>query len=308
MLFADNEYGERIRATPKATAICPTCSAAMIAKCGRIKVWHWSHQSFKDCDTWSEGETAWHAAWKSRFQNTEVTMRSIASGVEQTHRADAVTGSGTVIEFQHSAISTQDVIDRERFYGDMVWVLDATKPFRNDRIQLRHEAPESGSPFCKFIWSHRRTSFDHASATIFLDLGLAWRNIGRWFFKEKSHWWDDSDGGLRDGRRRGRGAWQRVEVIPLLIEIKKTTGAFGWGRAVTHGEFCRRFGGRCCDENDSPAMALRRESEFDTGLGAWDWPGKRAGYSNFSSSLMNGVKFDGEYEWCEKELQKGVTV
>ena len=35
--------GEKILANPKEKAICPICNSEVIAKCGSIKVWHWSH-------------------------------------------------------------------------------------------------------------------------------------------------------------------------------------------------------------------------------------------------------------------------
>ncbi len=45
------------------------------------------------------------------------------------HRADIRNPEGTVIELQHSSISTDDVALREEFYGEMVWIFDATERF-----------------------------------------------------------------------------------------------------------------------------------------------------------------------------------
>ncbi len=46
------------------------------------------------------------------------------------HRADIVGSRGKVIELQHSSISPDDIHARENYYGDMVWVFDATGRFR----------------------------------------------------------------------------------------------------------------------------------------------------------------------------------
>jgi hypothetical protein len=49
--------------------------------------------------------------------------------VKGKHRADIVGKSSCVIELQHSPISSEDVAAREAYYGDMVWLFDATGRF-----------------------------------------------------------------------------------------------------------------------------------------------------------------------------------
>jgi hypothetical protein len=48
--------------------------------------------------------------------------------VKGPHRADVFNGR-TVVELQHSSISAQDIAAREAYYGDMVWLFDATHRF-----------------------------------------------------------------------------------------------------------------------------------------------------------------------------------
>jgi competence protein CoiA len=236
MLYAINETGDRVTATPQASASCPMCLSPLVAKCGRTVAWHWSHCSLKDCDEWAEGETPWHLAWKSRFADSEVTITRNG----KSHRADVVSSRGKVIEFQHSTISAEEIEEREEFYGDMVWVLDVATAYSNSRIGLDQRWPEAGEPYCKFKWNRRKTSFDASARPIFLDLGLASCDVGDGFFKQ-SQWWDDS--GLKDGVRRESGRWARTVVSHFLLEIKKSTDRFGWGRLVSRSDFCRRFGG-----------------------------------------------------------------
>lgn len=292
MLYANDQDGSRVLATPQAKATCPACSSPMIAKCGRTVVWHWAHEAKDDCDSWSEGETIWHAAWKSRFQNSEVTISR--GGV--LHRADAVTPSGVVVEFQHSAISSYDIELREQFYGNMIWVLDATVPFRTSRIALCHEFPKSGSQFCRFRWLHRKTSFDLATSQIFLDLGVCFRDTSAPFYKS-SDWWDDGDGGLKDGVRRREGFWARTEVAPMLLEIKKRTDGCGWGRVVTHREFCRRFGAAAVPARDV-VRGLRWHAEAYSGFDGF------AVRKSVYGFMKPGVWDGGDYGWCAEELKK----
>lgn len=114
--------GEKTLASPRLNAKCPLCFEEVIAKCGRIKEWHWAHKSSADCDSFAEPETEWHLKWKKEFPKAwqEVTIRKN----NEAHRADVLTSLGKVIEFQNSPLSVEKISERERFYGSMVWVLN----------------------------------------------------------------------------------------------------------------------------------------------------------------------------------------
>jgi hypothetical protein len=122
MMYARSPVGTKVLATPGTVATCPGCDDKLIPKCGEIVVWHWSHHAHPDCDAWFEPESEWHHAWKRHFPPEQVEV------VIGPHRADAVANS-TVIEFQHSLISTREIREREDFYvdtiGAMVWIFDA---------------------------------------------------------------------------------------------------------------------------------------------------------------------------------------
>jgi competence protein CoiA len=126
MLYAEVD-GTKRRPSPGLVGKCYCCQESVIAKCGPIKVWHWSHRAGTDCDPWSEGIGPWHLAWQNmvRPEHAEVTILP--------HRADIRTQEGIVVELQHSPISGDDIAAREEFYGDMVWLFDAT--FRFARIE-----------------------------------------------------------------------------------------------------------------------------------------------------------------------------
>jgi hypothetical protein len=80
-----------------------------------------------DCDTWAEKETDWHRAWKNNFpvECQEFIQHDAQSG--EKHIADVCTPHGLVIEFQHSHLDPPERAARERFYGNMVWVVDGTR-------------------------------------------------------------------------------------------------------------------------------------------------------------------------------------
>ena len=164
MQYASNNNGERIEATPNAKAVCPACGSDVIAKCGAIKVWHWAHVT-ADCDPWYEGMTEWHIEWQSQFpaEYREVVIRN----GDEVHRADIALPDGTIIEFQHSAISVDEIKRREAFYGEkMIWVFDASEPMRKGRFSLRQKGK-----YHTFRWKHPKLSIASTSRRKILDFG-----------------------------------------------------------------------------------------------------------------------------------------
>lgn len=107
--------------------VCPGCGAPVIAKCGTHKVHHWAHKGVKMCDNWWEPETEWHRAWKNNFPKEwqEIFLPDEQTG--EKHIADVKTEHGLVIEFQHSHIKPEERISREKFYRNMVWIVDGTR-------------------------------------------------------------------------------------------------------------------------------------------------------------------------------------
>src|SRR5271169_1319312 len=99
--------GERREAQPGLLGKCSLCSDAMIAKCGRLRVWHWSHRVTRTCDRWWEPETEWHRAWKNQFPPDRQEIVQRAEDGEK-HVADVKTEGGVVIEFQHSNLRQEE--------------------------------------------------------------------------------------------------------------------------------------------------------------------------------------------------------
>src|SRR3989338_2187743 len=148
-------------------ATCPICDSKVIPKCGSINVWHFAHESLKDCDTFSEGETEWHIDWKNEFpkEQQEITLEKkylkvigekIMGADEneeiitedeiwafnipeeqlnkcleehpediviEKHRAD-IKINDLIMELQNSSISPKDIVKREEFYDNMIWIFN----------------------------------------------------------------------------------------------------------------------------------------------------------------------------------------
>ena len=160
-----NLNGILAEARPRATAHCPHCAAPVIAKCGPVTAWHWAHKA-ADCDTWAEPATRWHADWQSRFP-TGWREQTIGS-----HRADVRTPAGTVIEFQHSTLSADDIWQREAHYGpNMLWVYDTVAAYRAQRLTFRRKAGANGRVYYSFRWRHPRRSVMACQRMVYLDCG-----------------------------------------------------------------------------------------------------------------------------------------
>ncbi len=117
----------RVEAQPKQQGLCPNCSQPVIAKCGDKKVWHWAHRSITFCDSWWEAETEWHRNWKNNYPAEWQETILFDEQSNEKHIADIRTIHNLVVEFQHSAIKSEERISREKFYKNMLWVVDGSR-------------------------------------------------------------------------------------------------------------------------------------------------------------------------------------
>lgn len=116
----------KVEATPGANGICLCCGSELVAKCGSQKVWHWAHKLKQHCDRWWENETQWHRDWKNYFPQDWQEVVHFAEDGEK-HIADVKTPDGLVIELQHSKLCSEERTARERFYENMIWVVDGLR-------------------------------------------------------------------------------------------------------------------------------------------------------------------------------------
>jgi hypothetical protein len=133
--------GQRQKAQPRLSGVCPFCGSVLIAKCGELRDWHWAHHRICSCDRWWENESDWHRNWKGEFPDDWQEVIHRAEDGEK-HIADVKTEHGCIIEFQHSYLRPEERCARESFYPEMVWVVDGLSRKR-DSAQF-YQALRSG--------------------------------------------------------------------------------------------------------------------------------------------------------------------
>jgi len=142
--------GKRETATKGKVGICQFCGSELIAKCGEVKVHHWSHKSKRNCDLWWENESEWHRAWKNEFP-TECQEVIHHGENGERHIADVKTKKGWSIEFQHSFLNTEERRSRNEFYPNLIWVVDGLRRKR-DKLKFKRVIKEesiaiNGKPY-----------------------------------------------------------------------------------------------------------------------------------------------------------------
>jgi hypothetical protein len=176
MKFANRE-GERREAQPGLAASCPRCEAAVIAKCGDHKVWHWAHRGVRVCDPWWETETEWHRAWKNEFPAAWQEVIQFDPDGEK-HVADVKTEGGTIIEVQHSFLRAEERAARETFYRKMVWVVNGRRRKR-DAAQMLHcigPCVFARPPYILHVTNHQESAllrdWNASAMPVYFDLGI----------------------------------------------------------------------------------------------------------------------------------------
>jgi hypothetical protein len=169
-----------------------------------------------------------------------------AEVVRSPHRADIVGNGGVVVELQHSSISAEDIAAREAFYGDMVWLFDATQRFAYMKSGER-----------AFFSLGQTKHLDLCTKSVFLDFGFDVVQVERFtdaitmvsgFGVARSLEWF-ADAFLSDVRQPGSGTsglfipeggaknpWERKNPVWVLNHDTNWVEP-GSGRIVTYGKW-----------------------------------------------------------------------
>ena len=186
--------GERTRPLKGHRGACPFCGGTMVAKCGRLKVWHWAHMPRRSCDPWWGPETEWHRDWKSRFPEDWREVIHIDERTGEKHIADVKTPHGLVIEFQHSPMDYDELVSREAFYQNMIWVVDGDRGSVDPgtfSIGLSRE-PTEFRPLVHLVkwWGRSRLLHRWAEATAPVYIDFGWNGLWR-----LQHFWAEEEVG-----------------------------------------------------------------------------------------------------------------
>lgn len=147
------------------------------AKVGEIRQ-YWSYIGEKPIlPEGYENESIWHHNWKSLVQDGNC---EIIYGENNEHRADIVGNNNTIIEIQKSPIDIRIVRERIDFYKNfsnerMVWIVDATKYFKNT-FDI-----EKNGKFFKGVWKNKRQwtylIAQNPNCNLFLDINHKKNNL-----------------------------------------------------------------------------------------------------------------------------------
>lgn len=147
MLVAKDTYGVRWKGRDAERGLeyfCPGCDEVVTLKKGSRVIHHFAHKPGADCD-FATGETVRHMVMKQVVADNLAAHAEIEVPVLGRRRADVlvdVDGQRVVVECQHSALSEEEVEQREFDYnlvGPLVWVLDSSLFFKHYRPRAGFE-------------------------------------------------------------------------------------------------------------------------------------------------------------------------
>lgn len=141
---------------------CPYCKAPLEVRKGNIRRHHFAHAKNivrKNCDSWLEERntnlSAWHDDWQNIFptDNQEIFLKL----GEIKHRADVMVGR-TVLEFQHSRLSSEKFENRNKFYAGLghkvIWLFDFINEYSENEFEQINNT---------FMWNKAKRTFRNFS-------------------------------------------------------------------------------------------------------------------------------------------------
>lgn len=163
MRYAINKDNKKIEVSFSGEkARCPDCNSIITGKKGLFKVEHWSHIAKNNCDSWHEPITLWHLRWQNYFPEELREVRVIDKVNAKSHRADIRLKNGLVIEVQNSSIDIQEIMAREKVYGDknMIWILNGDTLTKKCRITYQFNRKRHALYFSIPTYSERIEKYD----------------------------------------------------------------------------------------------------------------------------------------------------
>ncbi len=122
--------------------ICIDCGEEVVSKCGTIVSHHFAHKSVTNCgNSLHDNKSDWHRKWQHTLipaipgENVEVTI----SDNKTIKRADLISNSGYIVEFQHSPLSITERLEREHHYKKIIWVVHTDR--MNSRTWKHNVSP-----------------------------------------------------------------------------------------------------------------------------------------------------------------------
>ena len=146
MLYAVDRNDNKVsieEAVSRGDYFCPCCGKPVLMRKGEVRAHHFAHSPKHPCsDNWntqsgdsSYDDSGWHNEWQSLYPKENVEI--IVGTGDIKHRADVMIGN-TVIEFQHSPISSAHFQERSNFYLNqgmkVIWLFDFRAEFKEGKV------------------------------------------------------------------------------------------------------------------------------------------------------------------------------
>ncbi len=168
MYIALDEHNNRIcieDAEKGRDYFCPACHAPLIIRDGLLNARHFAHKSGCCEDTWNYDMSEWHRKMQSYFP--EHQREVVVKKGNRVHRADVLVDK-TVIEFQHSPISTYEFVDRNDFFMSLgyrvAWVIDVSEQYESEMLYFssdeNHNLMRWKYPFRYLSWGNNPRDYD----------------------------------------------------------------------------------------------------------------------------------------------------
>lgn len=128
---------------------CLDCSQEVRGHKGQYKQSYWQHTNKKNCDSWHEPITKWHIDWQNEFDEKFQEITLFDENKNEFHRADVRTNSGLVIEIQNSPIKSEEIQQRESFYGqyNLIWILNGANLLKQCNLKSNYERKDISITF-----------------------------------------------------------------------------------------------------------------------------------------------------------------
>ena len=159
MLIALDEDQQRIiayKADKKLHYFCQECGEQLSLRQGKIRRPHFAHKAGSNCEAAHCDKTEWHYEWQELFGLEHAEQVIQAAGIK--HIADILLGD-TVVEFQHSRITVEDVAERNEFYRlhnlNTVWIFDCRKDCEEGKLFPYNKRPNYN---WQFEWTNPNKS------------------------------------------------------------------------------------------------------------------------------------------------------
>lgn len=120
-------------------AFCPCCKKPLLLRAGEVRRAHWAHLTAESCDEWWEKESEWRNKWLHELcKSSNVDIENVIEKDGVKHFYDARYNESLVVICRRKKIPANQLVNREDFFGDMVWLVEGGMSEYQEYIQFMY--------------------------------------------------------------------------------------------------------------------------------------------------------------------------